>query len=398
MILGCHKLGLGVIRALGERNVPVVGVYYNKNDMGYASKYVAESHFCPNPDLDEKGFVDVLMHLGKDLKGSVLIPSDDPTLYAASKNKALLERCYRTSFAGWDVIEKIIEKKYTYRIAAEAGVPAPKTITPGTISEAKRFIGEIGFPCLLKPSIGHQFFAIFKKKMITIRNEMELEESFRLAQKSNVEMMLQELIPGDDTHGFNYNSYFVDGKPMVEFTAQKCRLSPPGTGFPRVIVSKYVPELFEYGRKMILATGYSGYSCMEFKRDERNGIYMFMEINGRQNLSTSLAVKCGINFPYLTYEHTVRGEFPEVEGKYRTGVYWIDLEKDIYETFKSFRLEGFSLSTYLMPYFSPRAFSVVSLKDPQPAIKRVADGLKVMRNKLNRHEVWGLGDYESSRA
>ena len=85
VILGCHKLGLGVIRALGEQHVPIVSVYYNKNDMGYASKYVSQSHFCPNPDLDEKGFIDVLMRLGENLRGSVLIPSDDPHLVCSRK-------------------------------------------------------------------------------------------------------------------------------------------------------------------------------------------------------------------------------------------------------------------------------------------------------------------------
>ena len=309
-------------------------------------------------------------------------------MYAAAKNKATLEKYYRTAFADWDIIKKIIEKKYTYRIAAEAGVPAPRTIVPGTISEAIRFTEEIGFPCLLKPSISHQFFAVFKKKMLILKNETELEEAFNLARESAIEMMLQELIPGDDTHGFNYNSYFIDGKPMVEFTAQKCRLSPPGIGFPRVIISKYIPELFEYGRKMVRATGYNGYSCMEFKRDERNGVYVFMEINGRQNLSTSLAVKCGINFPYLTYSHAVKQTFPEVDGNYRTGVYWIDFEKDVSETLRSFRLERFPFWTYVEPYLSPKVFSVVSLRDAKPAIKRVTDGLKMMWPKSGLGSPW----------
>jgi D-aspartate ligase len=382
VILGCHKLGLGVIRALGERKIPVVGVYYNEKDMGYVSKYVVESHVCPDPDADEQGFLDVLQRIGAGLKGAVLMPSDDPTLLATSRNKAQLERYYKVACSNWDIVEKIIVKKNTYKIAHEAGIPAPRTIIPRSLDEAMLFVNEIGFPCLLKPSIGHQFFTRFRKKMITIENEAQLKEAFGVGADAQNEMMLQELIPGDDTHGFNYNSYFINGKPMAEFTAQKCRLSPPGTGFPRVIVSKFVPELVEYGRKMIAAVGYNGYSCMEFKRDSRDGIYKFMEINGRQNLSTSLAVKCGINFPYLTFMHVGRGEFPDCSNGYKTGVYWVDLEKDITETIKSYRLEKFSLSSYILPYLKPMVFSVFSLKDPKPIIKRAADAVNLLFAKI----------------
>jgi predicted ATP-grasp superfamily ATP-dependent carboligase len=383
IILGCHKLGLGIIRALGEKKIPVIGVYYNNNDMGFVSKYVVQSYKCPDPQRDEEGFKDILLQIGSQLPGGVLIPSDDPTLLATSRHKSRLQQFYKVACADWSIIEKILVKKNTYRIADEAGVPAPKTIIPRTLDEARKFATDIGFPCLLKPSIAHEFFSLFKKKMITITNEGELETAFELGTEANTEMMLQELIPGDDTHGFNYNSYFLNGEPMVEFTAQKCRLSPPGTGFPRVIVSRFLPELIEYGRRMVRAVGFNGYSCVEFKRDVRDGIHKLMEINGRQNLSTSLAVKCGINFPYLTYMYEMYGFLPSSRAKYTEGVYWIDLENDLVETLRSFRLEKYSLSSYLLPYLKPKVFCVASLTDPKPIMKRSIDTVKLGLRKLD---------------
>ncbi len=43
IILSTHNMGLGVIRSLGPMGIPIVAVYYEKNDMGFLSKYVTEA-------------------------------------------------------------------------------------------------------------------------------------------------------------------------------------------------------------------------------------------------------------------------------------------------------------------------------------------------------------------
>jgi predicted ATP-grasp superfamily ATP-dependent carboligase len=378
IVLGCHKLGLGVIRALGEMKVPVVGVYYNPRDMGYVSRFVVAKYRVPDPEDDETGFVSSLVDLAREWKGGVLIPSDDPTLEAVSRNKNTLDACFKVSANAWCTTEKYIDKKYTYLLANQAGVPAPRTVVPKTLEEALDSVRCIGFPCLYKPSCGHRYFKIHKKKMVFVRNEEELIDAWKRSEEHGGEMMLQEFIPGDDTHGANYNSYFIDGESIAEFTAEKVRLSPPRIGFPRVIVSRHLPELSGPGRKMLRALGYQGFSCMEFKKDSRDGIYKLMEINGRQNLSSSLAVKCGINFPYLTYHHLATGRFPEYPHTFTDGVYWIDIGKDISESIRSYNKERFPLHEYVRPYLGPVVFSIPSFRDPMPLLKRLYDMLKYL--------------------
>jgi D-aspartate ligase len=184
---------------------------------------------------------------------------------------------------------------------------------------------------------------------------------------------MQEFIPGDDTAGANYNSFFVRGEPRVEVTARKVRLSPPRTGFPRVVVSKHIPELLAPGRKMLEALGFDGFSCMEFKKDARNGVYVLMEINGRLNLSTPLSVKAGINFPYLAYRYALSSELPEVTNNYAEDIYWIDIGRDIVESFRNCRTEHISLAGYLGPYVKSHVFTLLSAGDPLPFFKRCRD-------------------------
>ncbi len=186
-----------------------------------------------------------------------------------------------------------------------------------------------------------------------------------------MEVVLQELIPGGDALGVNYNAYFWQGEPLVEFTAQKVRSAPPELGSPCVARSARVPEVLEYGRAILKAMDFYGYACTEFKLDPRDGVYKLMEVNGRHNLSTQLAVSCGLNFPWLHYRHLTDGILPE-SSEYRLDLNWIDGTRDAAYALRYLRRER-SLSKFLQPYFEPHVFAVLDWSDPLPILKRWAE-------------------------
>ncbi|HEY3423777.1 MAG TPA: hypothetical protein VGL27_03190 [Negativicutes bacterium] len=373
IILGCHKAGLGIIRALGEAKVPVVGIYYNKLDMGFVSKFVVSHYLFPHPDTRETEFTEKLLGLTSKWGGGVLIPSDDATLVHVSRNKELLEEKYKVVAPSWEITEKFIEKKYTYSLAEKIGVAAPKTRTPQNLNEVKDFAKVVGFPCIIKPSIGHSFYEIFKKKMIFAETIYALEEAYKITADSGAEMMIQEYIPGDDQSGANYNSFFFDNKPVFEMTAQKVRLSPPKTGFPRVVVSRSIPDIIYPGRKILNGLGYNGFSCTEFKKDARDGKYKLMEVNGRLNLSSILSYKCGVNFALIAYRQALGFKLPELPIATDKEVYWIDIGRDLIETVKNYKRENISIREYVKPYYKKNIFTVLSIKDPMPFLKRSLD-------------------------
>jgi hypothetical protein len=103
-----------------------------------------------------------------------------------------------------------------------------------------------------------------------------------------------------------------------------------------------------------------------------------MEVNGRHNRSGLLAMRCGINFPWLQYKHLVYGELPSA-CEYQTGIYWIDLFRDISYSLKYFRKEGYSLSQYVQPYRSPHVFAILDKQDPKPFIRR---GINLIKRVL----------------
>src|SRR6266536_83469 len=372
IVLSGHTAALGVIRALGRMGVPVVNVYYENRDIGHVSKYVKERLYAPHPERDEEQCINLLIDYSKRIGRALLLPADDAMLSAVSKNKQLLENHYLVACPDRDITERIIDKKQTYALAERIGIAAPRTLIPKSEKDLESLAGQIGYPCLVKPRQSHRYYEVFKRKLVKVQDIDEMLSAYRQASDAGIEVMLQEYIPGDDTHGVNYNSYFWHGRPLVEFTAAKVRLSPTGFGVPSVVISQEIKVVLGPGRKLLHALGFQGFSCVEFKKDARDGTYKLMEVNGRHNRSSHLAVCCGINFPWLEYQHLIRGEIP-VARDYRKNMYWIDEFSDL-AWFARFSKAGrFPWIHYARPYVRTHAFAVFDMKDPMPFFKRCFD-------------------------
>lgn len=376
IVLGAQTAALGVVRALGRHGVPVVVLHYRPTDTAHRSRYVTKALRISPPERDEAGFVAQLLALADRFGGGLLIPTADEAVVAVSRHLAALERRYTVACTPWAITATFIEKRRTYTLADRVGVPCPRTTVPGSCDDVHRYADSAVFPCLVKPSQGHQFVARFGTKMFRVETRQELLDRYRQATEAGCEVVLQEFIPGGDGEGVNYNSYWWNGSPLMEFTATKVRGGPPTVGSPRVLESRFVPEVIEPGRAILRAMGFYGYACTEFKRDPRDGRFKLMEVNGRHNLSTALAVRCGIDFPWAQYRHLVHGTLPEPM-PFEEGVYWIDLLRDAGYSLTRHRTERYPIGAYLRPYFRRHIFAIPSWRDPGPFLSEC-------RNLLSR--------------
>ena len=159
---------------------------------------------------------------------------------------------------------------------------------------------------------------------------------------------------------------------MAEFTAQQVRNAPPEFGSPCVVFSKQIPEVIEPGRKILKAMGFYGYSCTEFKMDTRDGIYKLMEVNGRHNRSGILAVRCGMNFPWIQYNHLIMDTLPTTNN-FQSGIFWIDIMRDVTYSMTSRNKKKDKQISYIQPYCKPHIFAVFDLSDLKPFLYRFKD-------------------------
>lgn len=370
IVLSGHTMGLGVVRALGIMGVPVILLHYDERDMAHVSRYVRDAIKAPHPENSREEFIGLLLDSARRLAGGVIMPASDETLTVVAKNKELLEKHYIVACPDWEIVNRCIDKKLTYALAETHGVPAPRTVLPRTRDDVVDYASVAEFPCLVKPSQSHLFYDRFQQKMFRVDNAEQMLDIWQQSADAGLEVLLQEIIPGDDAQVVNYNAYAWGGESVLEFTAAHVRNAPPWFGSPRVVVSQDIPEVLEPGRRILQVLGYEGYACTEFKKDSRNGIYKLMEVNARHNLSTLLAVHCGINFPWLQYRHLTGGELPAA-CDYRKGIYWIDITRDIGYSGLYWSQEHYSPGDYLRPYIRPHVFAILDWRDFRPFLRRV---------------------------
>jgi D-aspartate ligase len=376
--------GLGVVRSLGRQGVPVTVVSYDKRDIAPSSRYVREVVPAPHPDKDEAQFVKVLLEIAHRCPGSVLIPASDAALGTVARHKTSLEDAgLIVASDGAEVTETLLNKATTFALARSAGVPSPATVAVSDEDDVRRYCESAEFPAVLKPELSHIYRELVGVKWSRVDNAEEALRAYAVARSHSLEVVLQELIPGDERCGAVYNSYFWNGEPLVEFTSRKVRNSPPDTGSPSVVVSEWMPEVAEQGRRLLRAAKFSGYSCTEFKRDPRDGEYKVMEVNARHNLSSLLATRCGVNFPWLQYQHLVDGTLP-VQRDYEQGVYWIDVTRDLQNVGYYLRRPGYSLNDFVEPYRRSCIFAVLDRHDIGPAVARGLDTVRIAAGRIKK--------------
>ena len=129
----------------------------------------------------------------------------------------------------------------------------------------------IGFPCALKPTHIHEFSRHFRLKAMVVDDEPELREAFARDARAGVDMILTEIIPGEE---HRYCSYFTwideDGEFLFDFTKRKLRQYPVGFGGGTYHLTEWADDVAETGRRFLRAAGVRGLANVEFKRDPRD--------------------------------------------------------------------------------------------------------------------------------
>jgi predicted ATP-grasp superfamily ATP-dependent carboligase len=385
IVISAGPLGLGIIRSLGSVGIKSIVIYENCYEVGALSKYCIEKVKISSY-LEKKNIIDVLMQNRKRWKGLLLIPGNDESLESISIHKKLLEKYYIVYVPDYGLIRQIINKKDMLKIAKRAKIPLPKTFFPETKEDLARIREDIVFPCLVKPLERHLFYPVFKTKLFKIDNYDELAEKFELCQKNNLQVSVTELIPGGDMNLFSFECYVTkEGVVNNEFVKVKIRQTPPFFGVGRVSMSTENDAIIPLAKAFLAQLkGFCGPAYIEFKYDSRDGLYKFIEINGRLIISVSLSTRCGVNFPYILYSEHVESRLIETK-TYERNVYWIQLCRDLVTSLSGESSdEHLTFFGFIRPYFGKKNFAFESLDDPKPMIEHWRLNCRSIKNKLRK--------------
>ncbi len=384
-VLGGDYQGLGIVRSLGRLGIPIWVI----DDEISISRFSRYSTFTDrvtdlrDPSKTAGILIDVAKRRG--LKGWVLFPTRDENVAAISRAKDELSEYFRIPTPAWSAIEYLWDKRKTYRLAAELGIPAPRTWTPETEEELEEIYPHL--PVALKPAIKEHFIYATGDKAWRADTPEELRKLF--ARGSQIvpkgELMIQDLIPGSGTSQFAYCCFFKDGKAVGSLMAQRQRQHPPEFGRSSTYVETVeVPEIECYSQRFLKAINYYGLVEVEYKRDERDGQYRILDVNGRTWGYHTIGRAAGVDFPALLFDDQLGRSGQTYRGK--PDVHWIRVLTDFPTSIGEIFRGNLPLGAFLRTVREADEEAVYTWDDPVPGCAEIAliPYLMVRRGFFNR--------------
>jgi D-aspartate ligase len=329
VVIGGDYQGLGIVRSLGRHGCSVL-VVDDERSISRHSRFATEA--VRVPDLrDEQATVEVLLELGErhGLDGWVLFPTREETVAALSRNRERLLERFRVSTPPWEVIRWVWDKRNTYAMASELGIPTPRTWT--LRGEDPDEVVDADGPFAVKPAIKEHFLYETGQKAWRADTREELHE--RVAAASSLlgaeEVIVQELIPGAGETQLAYCAFFRDGRSAASMVVRRLRQHPPLFGRASTFVETIEePELEELSERFLRRIGYYGLVEVEYKRDPRDGLTKLLDVNARTWGYHSLGQRAGVDFPHLLFADQISQPAP-TGLRARSGVCWIRLATDL---------------------------------------------------------------------
>jgi D-aspartate ligase len=370
VVVGGEHPGLGVARSLGRRGIPVC-IIDDQHSVSQFSRYATRT--VRVKDLrDEEKTVATVLEVGEryGLQGWVLFPTRDETVAAFSRHRDELAKVFRVSTPAWETVKWAWDKKNTYELAEELGIPCPRTWNPRTPADLTALYPYL--PLAVKPAVKENFFYATGSKAWRAETPAELDDLFyKAAQQIKAEeILVQEIIPGDGSRQYSYCAFFRDGHAHSTLMARRIRQHPREFGRAATYVESIdVPEVEALSLRFLQAIDYYGLVEVEFKQDPRDDQFKLLDVNARTWGFHSLGVPAGVDFPYLLFADQMGETTQPCKG--RSGVGWLRLVTDLPTAASDFWHGHMSAGSYLRSLRSTRIESVFSAADPLPSIAEI---------------------------
>jgi predicted ATP-grasp superfamily ATP-dependent carboligase len=371
VVVGGDYQGLGIVRSLGRRKVPVC-VIDDERSIARFSRYTTYS--VPVDSLrDEEQTVEHVLEIGRrlDLEGWVLYPTREETVAAFARYRSSLTGFFRVPTPAWDTTQWFWDKRNTYRRANELGIPTPSTWYVRDITDLENIDADP--PFVIKPAIKEHFIYSTKVKAWRANSRAELRELFQRAAKlvGPDEVMVQSLIPGGSSQQFAYDAFFKEGRALGSMVVRRARQHPAEFGRSSTYVETIeLPLLEDLSQRFLRAINYYGLVELEYKLDPRDQQYKLLDVNGRTWGYHTLGFGAGVDFPYMLFADQV-GEHVELR-RGRPGVKWIRLITDVPTGVVEILGGRQSWRLYMRSLVGFDVESVFSREDPMPGLVELA--------------------------
>lgn len=367
VVVGGDYQGLGIVRTLGRQGIPVC-VVDDEYSISKFSKYASQASKIPNL-RDERSAVSALLDLGRrlELQGWILYPTRDELVAAFARYRSELSEIFRVPTPEWDVVKWAWDKRNTYSLAQELGIPTPLTCCLDNVDDCSKV--KFSPPFAIKPAIKEHFVYATKAKAWRADSSHELQSMVWKASEfmDPSELIIQEVIPGGGNQQFSYCAFFRDGRAVGSMVVKRRRQHPLQFGRASTYVETVeIPILEELSERFLRAVNYYGLVEVEYKLDPRDSQYKLLDVNARTWGFHSVGASAGVDFPHMLYLDQI-GQ-PVVSSKSRPGVGWVRMTTDIPAAFFACLGGDLDFRSYLQSLKNCSTEAVFSAEDPVPGL------------------------------
>lgn len=374
-------IALAITRSLGRKGVPVVRVHPNRLDRSLGSRYCRKVEISPDFYESETALLEFLLAMRERYSGkAVLIPASDDCAYFVAKHHAALSRVFEVVAPPWAVIKDILDKRHQYEHAQQLGIPIPETYFPAGVDEVRALAAQLRhYPYVIKPLVAHSWRRASMqnvsggKKGFSVATPQELIERYEAIAAGDKNVMIQEVIGGNDERLFTFLSYFdAQSQPLAYCVRRKIRQFPVDFGYCTMTESCFDPVVEDQSIRLLQGIGYQGISGVEWKLDPRTGVYKLIEINARAVNTIALAPACGVDIPYLAFHDKAIGR-PEPVTRWLEGVTWTNIEEDIWAARTLHRMGKLGFFEWLGSLADTKVHAIFAADDPGPFVGSFAE-------------------------
>ena len=377
IVLTDNRGGIGAARSLKRRGVPVIAIVWDAGNLLLASNAARKKIVIPgnSEQSKEANLLDILMSMQED--GAVLITSSDRMIAFMARHRAALSAKFRFNIPDTDLIDALNDKKRETALIAGLGFPVPETIQelPENPEDLEALLR---FPILFKPA-SYAAKSLFPAKNAEVSNSSELKRFYAAHAKALPVLLAQEVIPGPDGYSWVASCTFDSSHDMLDCgIKQKIRMNPPHFGGSTFAISADNAEVYELTRQIGRALGYVGHAGIEFRWDDRDEQYKYIECNPRMPENVEFDEYCGLPTVWNSYLVALGHEPEDPPRQQRTGVVFLDLRWDPGARLKDGESIFAILGSYARYSFHRRKGQCFAYDDPMPGFVVAWNMLKVL--------------------
>ena len=357
---GNHHNTLGVVRALGERNISFELITFGSETKHYvsSSKYVSKHIAFIDPNHIIKY---LLERKCNDNKGIIISCADVITEILNLNHSLLFGKYIMPGFKKSELVQSLMDKSTMINIAKKCGIDSPKVWTLPTD------FAIVKYPCITKSNLSSHGG---KETVVIFESREQLEKFIKKQQASAI--FAQEYIQKKEEVQFIGLSINGGDEVIIPGMTKIIRSQPnTNTGFLEYgTIVPFYKDFVDKTKMFIKNCEYSGLFSIEFIRDYSDNVY-FLEVNFRNDGNAWCVTKAGINLPIIWLKASIGEDYRDeiIEPKHI-------LMMPEFQDFKMVLQRKLSLHKWIKDWLLTDYFMEYDSQDKKPFFQYIIDKIR----------------------